>query len=119
MLNQTVEYTDMARRLTQKKIGEILTENKLITDSELEKALEVQSQEGGRLGEILVKQGILKYEDLLKTLSNQLKVPIVDVKGRLIKPEVLELVPEKIARERNIIPVEVVDDKLVIVGYGI
>ena len=44
-----------------------------------------------------------------------MKVPIVDVKGRLIKPEILELVPEKIARERNIIPVEVVDDKLVIV----
>jgi len=115
MLNQTIEYTDMARRLTQKKLGELLTENKLITDSELEKALEVQSQEGGRIGEILVRQGVLKYEDLLKMLSNQLKVPIVDVKGRLIKPEVLELVPEKIARERNIIPVEVVDDKLVIV----
>jgi type IV pilus assembly protein PilB len=115
MLNQTVEYTDMARRLTQKKIGEMLTENKLITDGQLEKALETQSQEGGRLGEILVRQGILKYEDLLKMLSSQLKVPIMDVKGRIIKPEVLELVPEKIASERNIIPVEVVDDKLVIV----
>jgi type II secretory ATPase GspE/PulE/Tfp pilus assembly ATPase PilB-like protein len=118
MIKQAIAYTDMARRLSGKRIGELLTEHKLITTAELEKALEIQRKEGGRLGEVLIKQGRLKYEDLLEMLSSQLKVPIVDMRGRVIQPEILNLIPEKIARERNIIPVEMVEDKLVIVmGY--
>jgi type IV pilus assembly protein PilB len=115
MLEQTINYTDMARRISGKRIGDLLVEGKLITSSQLQIALEVQRQEGGRLGEILVRQGIIKYEALLELLSKQLGVPIVDLKGRVIKREVLDLVPEHIAKTRNIIPVEVVDDKLVIV----
>jgi type IV pilus assembly protein PilB len=115
MLEQTINYTDMARRISSKRIGDLLVESKLITSSQLQIALEVQHQEGGRLGEILVKQGIIKFDALLELLSKQLGVPIVDLKGRIIKQEVRDLVPEHIAKTRNIIPVEVVDDKLVIV----
>jgi type IV pilus assembly protein PilB len=115
MLEQTINYTDMARRISSKRIGDLLVEGKLITSSQLQIALEVQRQEGGRLGEILIRQGIIKSDALLELLSKQLGVPIVDLKGRVIKPEVLDLVPEHIAKTRNIIPVEVVDDKLVIV----
>ena len=51
-------------------------------------------------------------------LSIQLNVPIMNIKGRTINHEALKLVPESIARERNIIPVEVTDNNLVIVmGY--
>jgi len=118
MLEKTINYTDMTRRISNKRIGDLLVEDKIITSSQLQTALEIQRQEGGRLGEILVRQGLIKYETLLDLLSKQLGVPIVDLKGRIIKREVLDLVPEHIAKSRNIIPVEVVDDKLIIVmGY--
>jgi type IV pilus assembly protein PilB len=115
MLEQTINYTDMARRISNKRIGDFLLECKVITPGQLENALQIQRQEGGRLGEVLVKQGLIKIEALLELLSKQLGVPIVNIKGLVIKQEVLDLVPEHIAKGRNIIPVEVVDDKLVIV----
>jgi type II secretory ATPase GspE/PulE/Tfp pilus assembly ATPase PilB-like protein len=115
MIEKTIAYTDMTRRMSNKKLGDLLIEHKLITANELEKALETQRQESCMLGEVLVKQGLLKDEELLEILSGQLKVPIVDLKGRIIKREVLDLVPESMARSRNIIPVEVVGNKLVLV----
>ncbi len=118
ILEHAINYTDITRRMNKKRLGELLVENKIITPSQLQKALEVQRQEGGKLGEILIKQGLIKYDTLLEFLSQQLEIPVVNLKGRVIKSEVLELVPEKLAKERNVIPVEIIEDKLVIVmGY--
>ena len=115
MTEQAISYTDMARRINKKRIGDLLVEQKVITESQLEKALEMQRKEGGLLGENLIKQGLIKYDTLLELLSSQLNVPIMNMKGRIIDNEVLAQVPEKIARERNIIPVEMTDNKLIIV----
>jgi type IV pilus assembly protein PilB len=117
-LEKTISYTDFTRRMSKKRLGDLLVENKIITLDQLQKALEQQNREGGKLGEILVKQGLIKYGTLLEFLSQQLDIPIVNLKDRIINPEVLALVPEHIARNRNIVPVETVGDKLAIVmGY--
>ena len=115
MLEKTIAYADMARRLDDKKIGDLLVEHNIINPGDLEKALEIQGHEGCMLGEILVRQGHIKSELLLEILSDQLSVPIVSLKGRVIEREILDLIPENIARARNIIPVEMVGNKLVIV----
>jgi type IV pilus assembly protein PilB len=115
MSQQAINYTDMTRRLNKKRIGDLLVEKNVITRDQLEKALEIQRKDGGMLGEILVKQGLINYDTLLELISAQLEVPIVNLKGRPIKREILDLVPEYIARERNVVPVEVDGDKLVIV----
>ncbi|MCX5704406.1 MAG: GspE/PulE family protein [Candidatus Omnitrophica bacterium] len=57
------------------KLGELLIKEKLLSQSQLEKAISIQRQEGGRLGEILVKTGIIKEEQLVVTLGKQLKIP--------------------------------------------
>jgi type IV pilus assembly protein PilB len=115
ILEKTINYTDMTRRMSNKRIGDILVESKIITPNQLQNALEMQRQGGGRLGEILVKQGLLKYDVVLDLIGKQLGVPIVNLKGLVIEQEVLDLVPENLAKGRNIIPVEVDGDKLVIV----
>jgi type II secretory ATPase GspE/PulE/Tfp pilus assembly ATPase PilB-like protein len=115
VLEQAISYTDMARRLSKKRIGDLLLEHKVVNESQLEKALEIQHKEGGLLGEILISQGLLKYETLLDLLSTQLNVPVIDMKGRIVKREVLDKVPERIARQRNIMPIGIVEDQLVIV----
>jgi len=117
-LEKTISYTDFTRRMNKKRLGDLLVENKIITLDQLQKALEQQNREGGKLGEVLVKQGLVKYGTLLEFLSQQLDIPIVDLHDRIINPDVLKLVPEHIARNRNIIPVELFGDKLAIVmGY--
>jgi hypothetical protein len=53
------------------RLGEILLREKRITSSQLEHALELQRQQGGKLGEILVGLGWLDKETLDEALATQ------------------------------------------------
>jgi hypothetical protein len=53
------------------RLGEILLREKRITSSQLEHALELQRQKGGKLGEILVSLGWLDQETLDAALATQ------------------------------------------------
>ena len=54
-----------------KSVGQILIEKKLITQAQLDKALEVQLKEGGLIGQILSKLGYIKQEQLEESLNDQ------------------------------------------------
>ena len=62
--------------MTSKRIGELLIERGLVQQSDVEKALQMQGNTGGRIGSALVRIGALSEENLLVTLSDQLGVPI-------------------------------------------
>ena len=51
------------------KLGEILLQQGLITEDQLKKAIAAQNQEQGRIGEIFVKLGIIKEEDMIAALG--------------------------------------------------
>jgi len=102
-------------RAIRKSLGEMLVEENLITTEQLEKALEVQRREGGKLSEVLVNQGVVKAADLATVLSVQLNVPLIDLKGHMVQPNALRLIPEHTARKHTLIPLDVVGDTLVVV----
>ncbi len=87
----------------------------MITAEQLESALELQRQNGTKLADILVKQGVVKAEDLAAVRSVQLNVPLIDLKRHVIQPEALRLIPEDMARKHTLIPLDVVGDSLVVV----
>lgn len=60
-----------------KKIGELLLERGCIEQRDLEKALVVQRQVGGRLGAVLVRSGAVSETNLLEALGEQLAQPVV------------------------------------------
>jgi hypothetical protein len=55
-------------------LGEMLVENGVITQDQLNKALEVQHSEGGLIGIILVSQGIISEQKLVEYLAMQAKI---------------------------------------------
>ena len=57
------------------RIGELIIKEGLITSEQLEKAISVQRKEGGRLGEVLVKMGIVTEEQMVSLLARQLNIP--------------------------------------------
>jgi len=63
--------TDQDLQLFRRKLGDLLLENQLVTAQQLEEALAIQMNSGGRLGEILVKTGHLKEQDLSDILGIQ------------------------------------------------
>jgi len=101
------------RRVSSRKLGELLIAGNLITAEDLDQALEIQGKEGGRLGEILVKQGKVQPENILSVISVQSNVPMVDLKDQKIDPSVISLLTEEIARKSTILPIELKEDVLV------
>ena len=61
------------------KLGEMLLKAKLITDDQLQKALDHQKEEGGKLGKNLVDLGFIKDEQITQLLSQQFGVPAVNL----------------------------------------
>lgn len=101
----------------RKKIGEMLMEAGHITDKELNIALSEQKKRGKRIGQVLIELGYLTEEKLLPILGKQLKVPFVDLSKVVIKPEVLKMVPEKIARKHLLVPISF-DNKSLMIGMA-
>jgi type IV pilus assembly protein PilB len=70
------------------RIGEILIKQGLLTDSQLQEAISMQKQQkGSRLGEILIQVGTIKEEDFAVALASQLSVPFASYMSGLLKPK--------------------------------
>lgn len=68
------------------KLGEILLKQGLITEAQLKQAIDAQRQEKGRIGEVLVKLGFVREEDITSALGTQLGIPYSSANSDLLKP---------------------------------
>ncbi len=96
------------------KIGEMLLNKKLITSAELDMCVEEQKRTGELLGEILVRKNLLKEEDLVKSLSEHLNIPYVELKNTSVDFSAVQKVPVKFALHYGVMPVRFEADKLVV-----
>ncbi|MFH1707753.1 MAG: ATPase, T2SS/T4P/T4SS family [Planctomycetota bacterium] len=98
-----------------KMLGEILIENGVVTQVQIAKALEVQMQQGGkRIGEILVEQGVVDEEEIIRALAEQFDLPVVDLNAIEIPKTILREIPQEIARQNKVVPIESTADRLVV-----
>ncbi|HLJ47778.1 MAG TPA: type II secretion system ATPase GspE [Bryobacteraceae bacterium] len=87
------------------RLGEMLLERKLITQEDLDRALELQKERGEKLGKTLVDLGFIAMRDVLATLSEQLGVPLIAIEGPpAVSPETEALSP-KFLRQFRCLPV--------------
>ncbi|MBN2240736.1 MAG: Flp pilus assembly complex ATPase component TadA [Dehalococcoidales bacterium] len=96
-------------------LGDLLVEAGLITQRQIEYALDIQKTQGKKLGEILVEQRFITPEDLTAMLSVQINVPFIDLKRHILQPHAMEMISEWMARKYNVVPLDVVNDTLVLV----
>lgn len=68
------------------KLGEILIKEGIISQGQLDEVIKIQAKEGGRVGEILQKMGIATEEDIVVALGKQLNLPYVSMGAGLLKP---------------------------------
>lgn len=104
----------MAKPKQRKRLGEMLVETGLITNDQVEKALEYSRKNGIRLGKALIRMNVIEEEDIIKTISEQLNIPYVDVGNILFDPETVTLVPEVFAKKNKLIPLFLVDNTLTV-----
>ena len=96
----------MARLISlKKKLNQILLDNKLLSEKDLKKALEIQKEKGGQLSKILVEQKMVSQKDLMVCLGKQLNIPPINLSKYKVDPAVIKLVPERVARHYLVMPV--------------
>lgn len=86
------------------KLGEILIQAGLLSESQLRSALGEQRWWGGRLGSTLVGMELVSESALTRALASQLELPIVTLDGKQIHPEILGLVPAELALKHQVVP---------------
>ena len=96
------------------RLGERLINAGVITEDQLELALKEQKRTGELLGEVLQNLGFVTEEAISSVLAAQAGVRQIDLKDYLIDEEVLNLVPEDLARKYKVIPLSLEDNHLTI-----
>ncbi|MBI4975003.1 MAG: Flp pilus assembly complex ATPase component TadA [Candidatus Omnitrophica bacterium] len=96
------------------QLTDILINGKLITKRDLDKALDIQKKSGGSLGRILVEQGYISEEALMLVMSRQLNMPPINLSKYKVDKKLTELIPEKIAKHYNLIPISSIGNVLTV-----
>ena len=88
-----------------KRIGELLVEAGVLSQSQLEQALFAQRKDGRKLGQLLIELGLVSEVQLTQTLSRQLSVPWVSLYHVDFSRSLLNLVPREVAERYAVVPI--------------
>ncbi|MGD8936551.1 MAG: MSHA biogenesis protein MshE, partial [Thiogranum sp.] len=76
------------------RIGDLLVEQKMISEAQLQQALAEQKKSGRKLGRVLVESGFVDEDKLLQLLSDQLDMPYVNLTRFELDPDLVARLPE-------------------------
>ncbi|CAB0150569.1 Type II secretion system protein E [Pseudidiomarina piscicola] len=96
------------------RLGDLLVQEKIISESQLMQALEDQRTNGRKLGVTLVDLGFIEEQELLEFLARQLNIPFVELGDRKIAADVVNLLPEIQARRHRALVVEADDNEALV-----
>jgi type IV pilus assembly protein PilB len=88
------------------RLGDLLVREGLITREQLDKALQEQRQSGTRVGYNLVKLGFIQETELTKMLARQYKMPAVDLSRFEVDPRIAKLIPADLAIKHLVLPLK-------------
>src|SRR6266581_946329 len=91
---------------TSDKLGEILLREGLITQDQLKKALLEQKNTGMRLGYTLVKLGFVEETEISKMLARQYRMPAVDLSRFEVDAKIIKLLPPDVAIKHTVLPLK-------------
>jgi type IV pilus assembly protein PilB len=88
------------------KLGEILVREGLISQDQLKKALLEQKNSGMRLGYTLVKLGFVEETEVTKMLARQYRMPAVDLSRFEVDAKILKMIPPDLAMKYTVLPLK-------------
>ena len=96
------------------RLGDQLIASNLITEAQLTKALEMQRDSGGLLGEVLISTGALTEQALAHALASYFGFDVANLRRDNVDPTMTSYLSEDVARQYVAFPVRVEDDNLYI-----
>lgn len=103
----------MAKSLKDRLI-QALVDSKLITQQDIDRGRSLQDKEGGSLGKVLIKEGIIKEKDLMSVMSKELNIPAINLSKYKVEKDCLKLIPEAMARQYRVLAICRFSDSLIV-----
>ncbi len=95
----------MLTRSSKKDLGDLLVEDKLITERQLLKAIEQSKKTSETLQKTLVTMGYATEKDITEVIGKQMGVSFVDIDNCDLDPDLARSIPEHLAQRYKVIPV--------------
>jgi type IV pilus assembly protein PilB len=96
------------------RLGELLVREKLISLSQLRHAQDEQQKSGQNLGYTLAKLGYVSDDEITSFLSQQYRVPTIDLEEYEVDAEVLKLVPKEPCERHKVLPISRTGNALIV-----
>lgn len=90
-------------KVEENQLKAFLVDAGLITEKKFEEVLKKAKKTGKKIEDVLISEGLIGKEQLMKLEAYILGIPFIDLTKEKIDPEVLRIIPEPIARAHNII----------------
>ncbi len=103
-----------AGRPEKLRLGDVLVQQRLISQEQLQQTLALQEQTGKKVGRLLIESGVITEELLADALARQLRVPFINLKTYPFRAEVVKLLPESAARRFRALALEDKGDSLLV-----
>lgn len=95
------------KRISSKPLGQLLLERKLITKEQLEKALEIQKEQSGLIGQIMVSLGYVKEEEIAHAITVQYGYPYLPLNNyEFNKDLVAKIIPANVAKQYGLVVID-------------
>ncbi|MBL8064604.1 MAG: hypothetical protein JNM34_01975 [Chthonomonadaceae bacterium] len=94
-----------------KRVGEMLLEQGLISDTQLQHALKVKLESSLRFGEILTSLNYVSEDEVTQCLAEQYGYPVADLTRLTPEPEAVALVPSMTALSGLVLPVKLTSER--------
>ena len=89
------------------RLGEMLIREGLLTKETLAKALQEQATSPGlRLGLIVVKLGLVPETEVVRMLARQFRMPAIDLSRFEVDTRLLKLIPAELATKHTVLPLK-------------
>ncbi len=96
------------------RLGDVLLQQRLISQEQLQQTLELQRQTGKKVGRLLIETGVITEELLANGLARQLRIPYVNLKTFPFRADMVKLLPESAARRFRALVLEDKGDTLLV-----
>jgi type IV pilus assembly protein PilB len=96
------------------RLGELLVRRGLLTAAQLTKAAEEQNASGSALSTVLAKLGFISETDLAACLQKEYRLSLVDPSAMNLPAEVLRLIPVTLVQRHHLIPINLSGSSLTV-----
>jgi type IV pilus assembly protein PilB len=95
-------------------IGTLLLEEGIVTPEDFRRAQTVHEQTGEPFTRVLVDEGIISENDLVRAIARQIGIDFVNLADETIDPAAAALIPESLARRYSVVPIRFEGERLVV-----